>query len=323
MKLEDIKPFNDLFYKNCLYNSLFSVVEFYGCQIDPLFSYDIFYYNVVIDGDILDHIISINEIKNPAIIVKEDLGLQFHSMLVSSEIFQDIQHAIQNNMPVIIWVDSYYLPYRKDTYQKKHLPHTLLVYGIFSDNAYLKIIDHDKYETLTYKKRGIATSDLKKAYEGYLKNYSSYGYDTFYKFWRGIRKYKQSESVISLYKENYKRNKNIVSDGLMTISLLERYFLKIYQSESLLREQIENLLLKINYVMELKRAEKYVLQRMNGSDRAIELLNEIDLNFKFIRDILAKYLYSKIYDEKALLRSIHFAELLHLEKEKLEIMELI
>jgi len=35
---------------------------------------------------------------------------------------------------------------------------------------------------------------------------------------------------------------------------------------------------------------------------------------------MAKYFYSKIYNEKALVKAVQFTELLNLEKEKLEIL---
>lgn len=55
--------------------------------------------------------------------------------------------------PVVLWVDCYELPIRKDTFRKKHLPHTILVHGYNDCTGHFHIIEHLQMENLSYDKK--------------------------------------------------------------------------------------------------------------------------------------------------------------------------
>jgi hypothetical protein len=60
-----------------------------------------------------------------------------------------IVDSINNNRPVIVNVDSYYLKFNVDSYNKAHNGHSLLVYG-YNDNDTLNIIEHNYINDLIF-----------------------------------------------------------------------------------------------------------------------------------------------------------------------------
>ncbi|MCL2591841.1 MAG: BtrH N-terminal domain-containing protein [Defluviitaleaceae bacterium] len=320
MNLESIKPFNELYYKNCLYNSLFSIIKFYKRSINPLFSYDLFYYDVSIKNsdNSLYNIVSILETKKPEDIVVNDIGLQFNKVVQANNIVVRINNAVKSNVPSIIWVDAFYLPYRNDTYKRRHLPHALLVYGVSPCMKYYKIIDHDKFETLTYEKRSLAVDELSIAYEGYKNNFSDFNLDTFYEIWQGNTKAVSELYCYDTYINNYINKADFIYNSISSIKKLEKYLIEIYSQESLVSLHVENILLKLNFAIELKRAEKFVQQRFNLVDSVIKYLDNSLENLRHSRDILAKYYYSRKYNKENLINSINFSKLEELEKYRVE-----
>ena len=78
---------------------------------------------------------------------------------------------LRNNKPVILWIDAFYIPYRKDVYYKSHWPHSILVYGYDEGDESFYVIDHAWRESLSYEKKKLAASALMESYNSYLKRF--------------------------------------------------------------------------------------------------------------------------------------------------------
>ena len=140
--INQIEPFNDIFYKSCFYNSLIPILIYYGKDFMPIIVNDICVYQKKrLDSKNTTLTVGYLSQRDPFEII-EDMGIQVSSKAESGDIIHDLVNAIKNKVPVIIWVDCYYASIRKDVYHKKHQGHTWLVYGVDEEQRVFYIIEH-------------------------------------------------------------------------------------------------------------------------------------------------------------------------------------
>lgn len=150
--LSNIEPFNDIFYQYCFYNSFFPVVHHFDKSIMPILINDVIVYNYEKEKNWFCSNVQYIPLKTETELF-EYLSISRNAKVISENLIDDAIKSINNNRPVIIWVDCFHIPDRADAYLKKHNEHTLLVYGFNEYNQTLCIIEHDHSENLTYKKK--------------------------------------------------------------------------------------------------------------------------------------------------------------------------
>lgn len=150
--LDRLLPFRHLFHKSCFFNSFFPIIQYYG--ISPLYFLigDLPVYSLMTDDGLLNWGVNFNQIG-----AMDDIFDRFGIMLFiktkSEDILKDIEKALANGQPSIVYIDCYYEPIRPDMYQKSHWPHTLLICGLDKRENELLVIEHDEVNSLKYEKR--------------------------------------------------------------------------------------------------------------------------------------------------------------------------
>ena len=171
MKKLDITPYNDVLYNDCMMNSIFPMLSFYGVDIyqDIIFlDYPRFFVNPEkgILGNIVEmqSILSINHLlqKNNLSITAKDIRPDRLSIF--------IKNMINANQPVLISVDCFYFEFRKDAFQKNHMAHTVLIYGYNDKKNTFTILEHEYESSLTFIERDIPTKMLLESYKSYYDN---------------------------------------------------------------------------------------------------------------------------------------------------------
>ncbi len=316
----EVIPFNDFFYKSCYYNSLFSILQTYNLDISPLLLHDIFYYDCNINDKDFKIKLKYKELISAKEIMSA-LGFQISSKYHVENVINSIKEELDNNTFVIIWIDCYYLSNRMDTYQKHHWPHSILFYDYFCENNYFKIIDHDKKETLTYRRRSISAEDIQNAYHGFSKMFQNRDYDQFYAIKRignGVNHY-EGMNRKKVYRENIESNFELLYHGVETLKELDGMFLEqVYEKRSdslLLTKVIDDL----NDILMKKIALLYLYNLVIEPENIWNLNCKIIQNkIRLLRDVLVKcYLTNRINKEE-IAKRICFRELYKLEKECLE-----
>ncbi len=358
LKIGIFKPFNDVFYKTCFHNSLFSVITHFNKNLGSILANDIFYYNfsenrelsqsgrVNIAEKSLFELINdlgitvktqshISYGKNSFTPPQEDINLlNLFSKYIGikpsksnrgiENLLDDIKSALQLGRPVIVWVDCFYESIRKDTYNKEHWMHSLLLYGFDETREVFFVIEHNFKENLTYKEREISYKDVVDAYEGFLVNYMNYTQmPTFYEFYLNEEINVDKQDAINssdLYRQNLEKHKSSILNGLDNLKAMIEKINMIFSSEQNLKNNIDELITLLNNIINARQIDEYNISVLFGnSNNLVEDIKNIIYRWTYVRKVAFKYKFSAVFDEKEItsiaqkLDEIYKFELMHLE----------
>jgi len=242
--IDNLEPFGHVFYKNCYYNCLFSVLEHFQVPVASFMINDSYFY--CIKGSLL-HMETCTLYNEDEWI--ESLGIRKTSVNTCDNILEYIISAIDDEQPLIVYVDYFYESIRPDVFQKVHGPHTLLIYGYDRQLSIFYVIEHSNRDSLAYKKKQIHFTDVSFGYQGYLTYFHeirrhptviifSYNHlvdkklhiPGFYQFIHkhyGCQKSAYRQSLIDLHKyadeiDNYS-DINLLPEALMSINDIIQY----------------------------------------------------------------------------------------------------
>ncbi|HEX9061733.1 MAG TPA: hypothetical protein VF941_16260, partial [Clostridia bacterium] len=299
--IENMEPFNEIYFKSCFYNSLFPVINHFRSDINRILTNEIIVYDLENEKD--DSSIRIKYIP---VLGQEDLinnlGLDVE-MKESCDIIDDAGISISEGRPVIIWIDSFYEPIRADTYMKMHNPHTLLLYGFDRNKKVFNIIEHKHRENLSYKKELIGYNDVIEAYGSYKDNFKALGDAiSYYSFdgnsYSGVHDSKndEPEKKKAYFLNSFYEKRTAIFDGLAHLESFLEYYKKTVMDESLLKNNVESLLVSINNIINFKKVESYRFKRIFSESHYLSgMTKEIAECWEFLRIDVAKYLFFSIY----------------------------
>jgi len=301
--IPNIKPFNDIYNENCFYNSLFPVLKH--------FSMDIMYFliNSVIvyawnQSERNTLTINYTYIKTLEELFNE-IGIKVEMEKKEENIIEKLIHAINDDRPVIIWVDCFYESIRADTYKKKHWPHTWLIYGYDEFLKTANIIEHKQAETLTYEERSVSYIDVVQSYIGYLTNFdTNVSFPSYFEFYvnKCMDEANGSKNIhknfIDVFHDNLKSNISVINKGIEELGSFFYWFNNIVEDKNVLFENVENLVNSFNKIILDKQLEMYRISNLGlliQSEQLQHILSRIISLWIYIRKYLAKFLYSSIY----------------------------
>lgn len=306
--IENIEPFNDIYFKSCFYNSLFPVVNYFRSDLNSILFNDIIVYDsepekiepdigvkyipVLSDEQLIDH-----------------LKLEVEMKESCPDIIDRIQTDISQSRPVILWVDSFYEPLRTDTYMKHHTPHTLLIYGYDKKEELFYIIEHKSRENLSYKKRQIAYSDVSLAVKGYQENFKTPDRFSYYSF-IALRTNSDGEKKLqSQLLEDFSARREGIFEGLRHLEKFLEHYRRTVLNEKLLKINVKRLVECLNTVINFKRVECYRFNRVFSDNHHLSrLAREIEELWEFLRVDVAKYLFFYMYDWDVFYRGVERSE---------------
>jgi hypothetical protein len=312
--IDNIEPFNDLFYKSCFYNSLFPIIKYYNKDILPIFLNDItIYKGINRNGNSLLYMnyLAVEKLE----VVVGELGINMEMHTFTDDIIGRIVMSVNENRPSIVCTDCYYNPQRKDTYQKEHWIHTLLAFGYDEEANHVNILDHNNKESLAYMKRIISYDDMNIGYKGYLENFKNNNHfkgfiereekPSYFEFnindqYEAVD---EQNSKLEFYKTDYIQNIKIkideIFEGLELVLEFGKNLKEIIYEERELIVKADNLLKQLNSIINAKQIDLFKVSRLFGAQNNLSLLlNEITQSWSLIRGIIAKYKYSSIYKKE-------------------------
>jgi len=301
--INDIKPFNEIFYKTCFYSSLFPIINKYSRDILPIFLNDVIVYdNLSLNNKahFAMNYIEINSLEDAL----RSIGIDMKSLYYKEDLINDIKKSIEEDRPVIIWVDCFYEPFRKDSFEKKHWSHTLLIHGFNDNERTIDIVEHKHRDNLSYENRTITYEDIKNSYEGYYNNFKSRSNSPAYFEFLLNKSYEMPNLDFESYKrtfvKNQKEKEKEVLSGLEKLRNFAKDFENIVLDEEALKGKVEDLTNSFNMIINAKQVEVYKIAKLLGEDHMLfKLQQEIVQNWMSIRAIVAKYKFSKIYKQNS------------------------
>lgn len=165
----DIEPFNEVWYGNCFMHSILPILKYNGINLsDFLKEETILYY--FFNNNIN---IGLEKVQN----LDYYLNLIGFKLRYIDELepVKTILSYIDKSIPIIVWVDCFYLSERLDTFNKTHLAHCLLIYGYDLKKSEFIILEHDYANGLQFKEKRISFNECKycmmKYKEFYKRNF--------------------------------------------------------------------------------------------------------------------------------------------------------
>lgn len=303
----NILPFNEVFYRNCFYNSLFPIITHYNKDILSILINDISVYdNVLIDNG-FNFMLKYTSAKSIEVIL-DDMGIKMKSLNYREDIISDIIKSINQNNPVIIYIDCFYEPFRKDAYHKNHWIHSLLIYGYDEQQGIMNIVEHKHRDNLSYENRTIKYEDIKNAYENYHINFENKAkLPSYFEF--SLKDTGNLMGTTNPSNEHYKKvfknmvheKENEASYGLEQLTVFSKLFKDILLDENLFKSKIDDLINSFNTIINIKQVEIFKLSRLFGQQHKLAMLQqEITQYWILIRAIIAKYKFSNIYNRESL-----------------------
>lgn len=304
--IDNIEPYNDVFYKDCFYNSAFPIVKHFNKDILIYLVNDI----IAFEGTKSAHMPLAAEyfpVKSLEDVMKEE-GIQCKTQAVCQDLEAEVKAAIDMKHPVIVWIDCFYKEDRTDTYKKVHWPHSLLIYGYNEERQVFFIVEHEFRDNLSYKKKVISYANLEEAYQGYLENYhndksvptfSSYSLD------ESITAITDRAAAFAIFVQNQKNSKEAVYGGLERLKTFCSYFKNLILDKEKLARGVEEVVNGLNTIINIKRVEEYKLTLIAQNDfEGIKSLQESITLWSSLRSIMAKYLFSSVYKEKSMQKAV-------------------
>lgn len=319
--IENIEPFNKFWYKDCFYSMFFPLIISLDKPIYPFLFNDNYFYAIE-EGVFY---LKCNEKKTRSKIL-EEIDVKEFGINKVPNIKESIINSIDNNKPVILFIDCFYEPIRPDTFKIQHTAHYLLVYGYDTDKLEFNIIEHQYRESMNFEKRKIAMSDLENCYMGALDNLVENNERITYFEYSIIKrtpKINGNENIKNMWLKNYinsfyETEKSIVYG----IESLKQYILDqefVFLNENLFREKIHpNLELYLNSLNDIIHSKKIERERallLCNTNNISKTLDEIINMWSIIRGLLWKYKLTNNYIDKNFEVLIDkFKEIIHKER---------
>ncbi|WP_419889716.1 amino acid adenylation domain-containing protein [Paenibacillus xylanexedens] len=290
-----IEAFNDVFYKNCFYNSLFPVLNLYSIGVLPVMINDRMHYR-------FDEHQGILRLEYQAVLSDDQLiermGLTYETKTYSEDIRKEIIEAVNLNCPVIIRVDCYYESLRKDMYLRTHWPHSLLIYGYDLQRQVFHVIEHDHRDNLTYQPMEMPMNDIVQAYEGFVRLFmEEEEVPTFYAFSAcetvsHTRNNIMLEELRDMFIDHVRVTPGEINQEL---SHLLSFIQKTYQfneEDSPVMAYAELVLQSIVDIVNAKKVETYRMQRLyEHHTDLVSAAQAIQDHWSELRNVLAKAVY--------------------------------
>lgn len=301
IRILPMEPFSDLYFKTCFYNSFFPVVKYFGQSITPFLFNDLITYN-----EFDTNILKVEPIFEP--IMEWNHLLAINGLIVRAEysvdnLVEEITQALLSGHPVVLWVDSIFLPYRKDTFLQKHLPHTILIFGVDYANRIFHIIDHEHKEMLLYDQKIISFDDVVAAYEEITQKFAL-----------------NQPAYLEFMEAEDSSKPNIFEDFCREryLRVLSERIDPIQRSMSLLKQTVDTmydllrkpeltahhpkLVEELNQLVNAKKAELYRYSLMPDMlKEVITLLESLIQDWMYTRKIIVKFSLSNVYKEESIL----------------------
>lgn len=282
--ISNIKPFNEIWYKNCFYSSFFPIIYKYVGSVSPYLLNELYTYEL--DENLIINIktIVLTKFKN----LLDDHGISMIMKENESDIVASLISNMKNFQPTIIYVDCFYEQIRSDAFKVEHIPHALLIYGMDTEKQYFNTIEHDYKDSFLYKERCISFDDVKNAYSGFIYRFMSTYNNTFFA-------YKQLKPPVhnmeNVYIQKYiQEMKQYVPQFLKNLDFLEQYrkILTKYDFLNNVDYHINNL----NQIIMLKKIELYRNRKIPQVAFGEKKREEIIRCWGSIRAIILKYKFS-------------------------------
>lgn len=298
--LDNVKPFNDIFYRSCIMNAIFPIVTMWNLNLLPLLKKDIFLYGKVRD---------FNESHRAEYIELESLpeslhslGIEMRQQEIMGSVIQPVIDSINAGCPVVLGIDCFFERNRPEFYLQSNWPHSILVYGYDGVKQEFLIIEHTGVNNLDYQKQTLPFLDLEYAFQSGKDKYPSMENG-----WHYLEFKKSTEPVACSENEEFQSYRTKIAsyrdtvrndiEGLADLLSLLRNSTENEENWQKNRQKIN---VYVESIVEAKEAQVYMFSKMADSTGAILdlsfTLEKITEKWKFLRNVVYRACLSNRYN---------------------------
>lgn len=287
--LPGVEPFNDIFYRNCFFNSTFPAVRSFGRSIAPFLANDWVAYAAA-DGEYTVHYTPFRPMEEVFALA----GVRAETKCGSDNIVHELLDSLSVGRPSVVWVDCHDLPIRRDAYLKRHIDHTLLVFGYDRRDQLFHIVEHDRMENLSYQRRTLPFADLRRAFAGFVEQYVHTGLHeaTHYTFAPAPLPGDPAADPILQWARCLNAGQGKIADSLSALDQFRADYVRLTASADRLQLHADRLLAFLNEAALAKRTEQYRLEiLLPEATVEHQLLDELLADWSYVRKGMARYKY--------------------------------
>lgn len=215
-ELSELEVFKDLWYRDCIYHSIFTALSYYKKPIYPFLSQNIYLYDINNNNGLITMRKPIN--KDIGTIL-DSMGISLRYETVKDDVIQEVVSNIDHKRIMIIPIDKYYMEICLDTYRKVHHRHYIMIYGYDISEQKVYIIENKYLNSPLFEKKCLSFQSLYEAHLGYCCNY----YDETKKDYMCLEKVSDSVCDVNMIREEYTDNLNqFVSDKQESLKYIEQ-----------------------------------------------------------------------------------------------------
>ncbi|MCG7407269.1 phosphopantetheine-binding protein [Paenibacillus sp. ACRRX] len=302
-----IEPFNDVFYKNCFFNSVFPIVRHFGQDPLRIMLNDLILYEYDHEAESGQHEANLDkgyriryDEQYPMQQMFKQLNIKVDIRADSSNIVAELIEAISHGSPVVVWVDAYHESIRKDTFEKEHLDHTLLVYGYNEAAQMFHVIEHDRRENLSYKKCVLSFTDLEQGHLGFRERFLHRGHEaTHYIFSAessSLTIHGEVKQPLHAYVSLLNGRLNLLEQSVQALTLYIESFRRWTSDEEQLKLHLDDTITFCNEVINAKHVDSYRIRQLYGVESdTLQSIERIIKKWDEVRKGVVRFLYLPVY----------------------------
>lgn len=157
-RIEGIEPFSKFWFRSCFYHALLPIISYYKKDCLPIILNELYTFNRK-EGKLWPVAKTLFDYKQ----LLSAQGLSEEKRRQSENIRELIIKNINDNIPFILAVNSYYLNFRNDTYLKDHVVHYVCIHGYDDEAGTIDIIDHKYMGSYMYEYKTVPFANFLRA----------------------------------------------------------------------------------------------------------------------------------------------------------------
>jgi hypothetical protein len=294
--LHDVASFNDVFFRNCAYQSQLTAIRYYGRQ------YRLFIANTI-PVYIRDETSRNVRFKNDYLTERTDeallqlLGMKSDSLFYSHDICNALIHQLSAGALVTVHIDCFYVSAKKDLYQKKHGGHVMLVFGYDAEEKIFHVIDNQATLSTNYQRNLISFEELRVAYEGYNEVFNSQRNTTTMMILHKVTpSVELKDDDIRKYAVNYlKTSVEKLKESRDVVEFISKNIAFLFSDTHLMNESIIQLNSVFGELVNARKIELYKAESILADLQMTDLMKQIVQHLEYIRNVLTKMEISRVF----------------------------
>ena len=252
------------------------------------------------------------------------VGLQIQAVPAESESFIDVVcHCLDEDFPVLTYLDVFAYSNFLATYQKVHSEHCIMLFGYEKAKQIFHIVDHDYIEDAVYRRKTASFVDIQESFVAYLTRYHP---RTYVEVVEEVRQdgFADLRDTVQEYL-SFVTDPPFVENNQKAFAESSDFLNQICKSEKDFLAYSDQFYITTNSLFQKRLYEYQAFAHLFGEKNlAANVLEPLIDRYNFVRSIMYKtkiaHVYRSVSSEKS---AAAFSEICQFEKQYKEVLDLM